>query len=483
MTPAETVECSKYLGVDILTLKATHGKLTATRFDELLRAIQSNQTPNKIRMNLAEGFRSWAMMADHSLVEITITSHLPLLMGTIYQLISSPNDDPPSESTEEYHGRQSVVKLLIESLRIFCLADRTQRIVCLLAIPLYECFIKFIHSHHTPSQDRSQSLGQVQQGLEFLLNDKSYLEKSSSATERCSSLTTLLTILPHSRLVRITNFTGIMSIVLWGGGGRGRVGTSDHIYPHSLKQAIIQAFRTLCRVNEEEEEMVKFLGEMMELIATREYDELLLTFHEVPHFFIQHPEPIIPHVPLLISLLYEQKQTFPSLIPTFLLLLKEIARASPVTVFPHLTEIIAIATAGTGTGTWTSMSAAGGGAIVGHVAGIISQCSSSTIGDLMLEELIKLLSFSSHSTLTVSILLTEILNITRTLSSPEALTPHLPLLASKRHFNELVVTALEDFHAGRPLPPGRLEIRATVTETRRSSERPAVRSVLFWCCC
>lgn len=129
------------------------------------------------------------------------------------------------------------------------------------------------------------------------------------------------------------------------------------------------------------------------------------------------------------------------------MILKEISKAAPNDVYPHINEIM---TATAGKNSYL-------------VSGCISGCSKSTlvvefdandvnqsIGDVMFGELMKLLANASDA-MSIPTILSEALNMKETLSSRDKLAPYMTLISSHKSSNDIMVTAIEDYYAGRSL--------------------------------
>jgi hypothetical protein len=439
---------TKELGVDITVLMATQGKLATEKFVELMGTFLNDQIPSNIRKALAEGFGYWSSMTARPVVDATIKANLPLIVETLFQLLSHPDD--PSESGD-YEGIQFCANKLIDSLRTAGMMDTTQKTVTLMAPALYSCLARLLE-------------------LELTLEEKSVFTKTSPGTERCAALAAMLTILPYSGSVVITEAMTVISTVLCGVN-----------YPSPMKQGAKQAMQTMSQVNKEG--MKRSGGQIMNIIATGEHDDLIFTFLSMPELYTNDPpgvhrhldkilsmnwmyvgslvnniatlnaQVLVPHVSTIVSKINEA----PPLVTVTLMILKEIAKASPDTVLSHLKDILS-ATAGSNSYL---------------VASIIGRCSAATtgvelepggtIGDLMLDELMKLLTASADSTST-STILAEILNMKETLSTREKLTPFIATISSHKASNDVVVTAIEDFYAGRSLAS--LELRVDLVEAK-----------------
>jgi hypothetical protein len=445
---------AKELGVEITVLMATQGNLATEKFVELMGTFLNDQIPNKIRKDLAEGFGYWSSMTARPVVDATIKANLSLIVETIYQLLSHP-DDPPTadESGEDYQGRQFCANKLIDSLRTAGMMDTTQKTVSLLAPALYGCLDRLLK-------------------LELTLEVRSVFTKVSPGTERCAAMTSMFSILPYSGTVLIPEAMSVISTVLCGN------------YPAPMKQGAKQAMQSMSQVNKEA--MKTSGGQIMDIIATGEHDDLIFTFLSMPELYTNDPPGVhkhldkilgmnwmhvgslvnnianqnaavlVPHVSTLISKINEA----PPLMAVTLMILKEVAKASPDAVFPHVKSII---TAAAGSNSYLVASIVGRCSAATSVIEFDPSDVNQTIGDLMLDELMKLLTTSADS-VSASTILSEILNMKETLSTREKLTPHMSTISSHKASNDVVVTAIEDFYAGRSLAS--LELRVDLVEAK-----------------
>jgi uncharacterized coiled-coil protein SlyX len=439
----------KELGVEISVLMATQGALATEKLEQLFQSFLDENIPTPIKKQLAEGFGYWSSMTARPVVDKALKTHINMIMETVFKLLSHEDDN----GGDEYEGLLTVANKIVDSVRTAGMMDTTQKVAGIIAPLSYDCLFKLNE-------------------LELTLEDKTVFTKTSPATERCSAMATMLTMLPYSGTVNIPNAIPVISNYLCGK------------YPNSLKQAAKQALQTMSQVNKEG--MKKSGGLIMDIIATGDFDDLIFTFLSMPELYTNDPpgvhkhiakilemnwmyvgslvnniaslnaEVLVPYVSLIITKISEA----PQLATVTLMILKEISKASPNSVYPHLSEIIEAA----------------GGSNSYLVAGVIGGCSKATcpvefepddvnqcIGDLMFDELMKLLTASSDST-SVTTILSEILNMKETLSTREKLAPYMSMISTHKSSNDVVVTAIEDFFGGRSLAS--LEIRVDKVEEK-----------------
>jgi uncharacterized coiled-coil protein SlyX len=442
----------KELGVEISVIMATQGALATEKLEQIFQSFLDENIPNSIKKQLAEGFGYWASMTARPVVDKALKTHMSMMMETLFKLLSHEDDNMANDG-DEYAGLLAVANKVIDSLRTAGMMDTTQKVVSLLAPLTYDCLSKLNE-------------------LELTLADKNAFTKASAATERCAAMATLLTMLPYSGTVNIPTAIPVISTILCGN------------YPNSLKQSAKQALQTMSQVNKEG--MKKSGGHIMDIIATGEYDDLIFTFLSMPELYTNDPPGVHKHIAKVlemnwmyvsslvnniaslnagvlvpyVSLIITKINEAPQLTAVTLMILKEITKASPNSVYPHLSAILE-ATAGSNSYLVAAVigSCSKATCSVEFDPGDVNQC----IGDLMLDELMKLLSSSSDST-SITVILSEILNMKETLSTREKLAPYMSLISSHKSSNDVVVTSIEDFFGGRSLAS--LEIRVDKVEEK-----------------
>mmetsp|Transcript_7126 Transcript_7126/g.10615 ORF Transcript_7126/g.10615 Transcript_7126/m.10615 type:complete len:800 (-) Transcript_7126:162-2561(-) len=434
-------EMLKTLGLEHSVQRSTKGELAKEKLSDILQAMKDENNSRETRHAISEAFSLWA--CSNPAHGKPLSGHLKDMYATIYYLGSQPDDNIEGESS--YNGKQEWANKLANILSTCCMFDSTQAFASTAAPGAYDLLEKF-------------------SALELTLEEKGVYVDEQASTERCEMLCTLLRVLPYSGSTTIPNAMHVLSTFMTGN------------YPKKLKDACKAAFTSMANVNKE---CMKDSGmDIMNIIASGDYDDLIFTFMSMPELYTNNPECIHRHLDKVFSLNWmhvasivnnvasrDAKQLVPYISTVLqkiteapamgaisLGILKEIAKVAPEEIYPLIGDIVK---AGKGINGASY-------AVAGCIANAGQAKNPPDAADKLLGYLIEVMKSCEAAYLPACI--AELSNIKDYLSSTEALTPHMEYIISLKPASTVMVTAIEDFYAGRSLLS--LETRVDSMEAR-----------------
>jgi hypothetical protein len=355
---------------------------------------------------------------------------LPILgdvFDTIASLVVQPDDDIEGS---EYKGSQRCAHELIDGVSTACMFDQAKFApqACPLAFNVMENLI----------------------AATFTLEDEGPYVEKCAATERKEAVCLLFRCVPYSGTVRVPNALKVISHFLRGD------------FPDPVKLSAKQSLQSMAQINKE---CVQDSGEeLMDIIATRQHDDLIFNFLTMPELYTRSPGAVHKNLEMLLndfnwmqicSLINNVASRFPAeLVPYTALLcskltefpamgaitvgcLKEVGKVDPDALYPHLDVIIE-----------ASKNIQGSSyAVAGCISAAANSKKVPNAGDAMLGRMITVIK-GCESAYQASVI-AELVNLKEHFSSPAVLAPHMEyLLTFKNSGAATQIATLEDYVAG-----------------------------------
>lgn len=349
------------------------------------------------------------------------------MFDTIAYLLLQPDDDVEDS---EYIGIQCCAYALVDGVSTACMFDQAK--FAIQACPLaYNVLEKLTDAT-------------------FTLDVQGAYVKKCAATERKEALCYLFRCGPYSGSVRVPNAIKVISHFLRGD------------FPLPVKQAAKAAMQSMTTINKE---CVQDSGEeLMDIIATREHDELIFNFLSMPELYTRSPAAVHKHLRMLLtdfnwmqicSLVNNVASRYPAeLVPYTSILcnklqeapmmgaitigcLKEIGKVDPDTLYPHLDDIIE-----------ASKNIQGSSySVAGCITAVAKSKCIPNAGDAMLDRMISVIK-NCEAAYQPSVI-SELVNLKEHFSSPAVIVPHMEyLLTFKNSGAAIQIGTLEDYAAG-----------------------------------